>query len=68
MAVTVLEPRLSLKCRQCGGVGVPLRVESQTATTIALALRCETCALEWTTRGDLPVFLAWVKRDRRRPS
>jgi hypothetical protein len=66
MAVAVLEPTFSLKCRQCGDIGVPLRVESQTATTIALALRCETCAVDWTTQGDLPVFLAWVKRDRRR--
>ncbi len=66
MAIGVIDPKFSLKCRQCGDIGVPLRVESQTATTIVLALRCGVCALEWTTQGDLPVFLAWVKPDRRR--
>ena len=30
-----------------------------------LALRCSACALDWTTQGDLPVFLAWVKPDPR---
>jgi hypothetical protein len=66
MSVSTVEPRFSLKCRHCSANGVPVRVESQTMTTIVLALRCSACAMEWTTQGDLPVFLAWVKPDRRR--
>jgi len=66
MRVAAIQRKFSLRCEQCEAIGVPLRVESQTESTIALALRCSACAREWTTRGDLPVFLAWVKPDRRR--
>jgi hypothetical protein len=66
MSVSTIEPKFSLKCRHCGAAGVPVRVESQTTTTLVLALRCNACAVDWTTEGDLPVFLAWVKPDRRR--
>lgn len=66
MPVSMLEQKFSLKCAQCGALGVPLRVDSQTPHTIVLALRCTACASTWTAKGDLPVFLAWVKPDRRR--
>jgi hypothetical protein len=66
MRVGTLERKFSLRCEQCDAIGVPLRVESQTESTLALALRCSACSREWTTQGDLPVFLAWVKPDRRR--
>jgi hypothetical protein len=66
MPLNVMEHKFSLKCRQCGATGVPVRVDSQTPTTIVLAVRCRSCALEWTAEGHLPVFLAWVKPDRRR--
>jgi hypothetical protein len=66
MQAETTERKFSLKCRQCAGLGVPLRVESQTPTTIVLALRCCVCGVEWIAEGDLPVFLAWVKPDRRR--
>ena len=62
----IIHRNFSLKCRQCAAVGVPVRVDSQTPETIVLALQCLTCGLEWLTQGDLPVFLAWVKPDRRR--
>jgi hypothetical protein len=66
MSVSINEPRFSLRCRHCNATGVPVRVESQTMTTLVLAVRCSACESEWTTQGDLPVFLAWVKPDRRR--
>lgn len=65
MAIESITKLLSLKCARCGTAGVPLRVESQSNTTVVLAFRCQTCAVEWTTKADLPVFLARVKPDRR---
>ena len=61
-----IAPEFSLKCHRCAKLGVPLRVDSQTPTTIVIALRCNQCSVEWIANGDLPVFLAWVKPDRRR--
>ena len=58
--------KFSLTCQQCGVTGVPVRVESQTPSTIALAIRCDACGHDWRAEGDLPAFLAWVKPDRRR--
>jgi hypothetical protein len=60
-----IEQRFSLKCRNCEGLGVPLRVDLQAPTILVLALRCRMCGVEWVAKGDLPVFLAWVKPDRR---
>ena len=62
----MIEPKFSLKCRQCAGMGVPLRVDAHTPATITIALRCSQCQVEWLAKGDLPVFLAWAKPDRRR--
>ena len=66
MQAETIESRFSLKCRKCAGLGVPLRVDSQTPAIIVIALRCSQCQVEWVAKGDLPVFLAWVKPDRRR--
>lgn len=71
MDIESIKNKSSFKCPQCGAAAAPLRVESQTDTAIVLALRCNTCAIEWTTEANLPVFVAWVKPDRRqriRPS
>ena len=65
MAIEPIRKILSLKCERCSRAGAPLRVESQTNTTLVLAFHCQTCATEWTTEAVLPVFLAWVKPDRR---
>ena len=66
MAIESITKLLSLKCARCGTAGVPLRVESQINTTVVLAFHCHACAIEWTAEAVLPVFLAWVKPDRRR--
>lgn len=65
MGIEPIEKRSSLTCSRCGTTAVPLSVESQTDTTMVLALRCKTCAIDWTTEADLPVFLARIKPDRR---
>ena len=66
MGTSTLNRTFSLKCQHCGTTGSPIRVESQTETTILLSIECPSCAHLWTVEGDLPAFLMWLKPDRRR--
>lgn len=68
MSSIAIQRKFSLTCPQCSLTGVPIRVESQTLTTLTMSVRCASCNKEWIADGDLPVFLTWVKRDRRRPA
>ena len=65
-ASTLSRKPFSLICQQCGTTGAPVRVESQTESALILAIRCGTCAHQWTVVGDLRTFMLWLKPDRRR--
>jgi hypothetical protein len=66
MRADAIESRFRLKCGTCAGLGVPSRVDLHTPAIITIALRCSQCQVEWIAKGDLPVFLAWVKPARER--
>jgi predicted Zn finger-like uncharacterized protein len=68
MSSTAVERTFSLTCPHCNLAGIPVRVESQTLATLAMAVRCALCNQEWIAQGAPPAFMLRVKPDRRRPT